>query len=594
MKRDICWDLGRLYVGKTDPRLYRDLEEALKGVKELNHLASRDLQAPEVLLRILKACEEICEKGLRPVLFAELKYFEDTADLENIELLRKVKNYWEHIRLEIAILEISISQLPRGHLEKLISHPILKPYKRYLSQCLNMSHHTLTLDRERLISQKSLCGREALLGIYNDSIGAIAVDVKFGSKLKTLSVPQVISLLSNGEREEAHHAYFSLLKNFGNQGAIWARILDALVCDDIIEAKIRGYPSPIDRQHMLNGVQPQVILSMLDSVEGFYPIARSYLKWKAQRLGVQYLKFIDIHRPIGTGSSVDRFQAREIILNALGQFNSQLGSIVREIFDTKRVHLEPLPHKKPGAFCGCLAPSHPPFIIMSYNDSMGDLLTLAHEMGHAVHYTLASQQSYLNFMPAPVVSETISTLFELVVVEYLMEKGISALAPRDVLMTWIDSVLKTVFRQNVITRFELALHEIRKDHVLEGKEICRLWQAENLRLYHDIVELVPEFEWGWVHIGHIFERPFYCYSYVFGNLASILIFEKCKNGNFMDKFLRFLASGSSKFPSQLFWEVELEINDESIWERALKYFQDQVGMVTQIDFNRATNSSMKL
>ncbi len=576
MDHHIFWELAPLYAGTDDPLLDRDLCQALENAKKLARLTPGELKEPQLLFEALKQYEEICERGLKPVLFGELKYSEDTRSEKNEALLLKVREQWEKIDSEARAFRVCLTQISRKDLLYLIRHPLLKAYRHYLRRCVEEIPHALSLQEERILAQKKPSGREALVRLYNDFLGSLDVPLEMNGHTRVLSVSQVLSFLNSAKREEALQSYTSLLKSFEGQGAIWSRILDALVHDNLVEARLRKYPSPIDAQHFINEIPPVVIKDMLDSVEEFYPLVRKYLNWKAQRLGVGHVAYTDIYVPLALHPPIDPSQAVETIVNAFERFHPQFGSIAREMFEQKRLHLAPMAHKKTGAFCGCLAPGQPAFVTMSFNGSIGDVLTLAHEVGHAIHYTMASSQSYLNFMPVSIVSETVSTLCEMIVVEYLADAGQWGLSPKEIFAGWIENIIKTVFRQNMITRFELGLHNVRKNMVLKGEDICELWTEENKKLYQDTVDFPSAFQWGWVHVPHIFERPFYCYSYVFGNLASILIYQKCKDHDCLENLLSFLCSGSSRAPLELFRGIGVQIDAPFIWRYALRYIDEKI------------------
>ena len=115
-------------------------------------------------------------------------------------------------------------------------------------------------------------------------------------------------------------------------------------------------------------------------------------------------------------------------------------------------------------------------------------MTLAHELGHGIHFLLASKQTYLNFSPAFILGESISTLAELIVTMYLLKSAEFKSWHSSILATHIETFITTVFRQNVLTRFEQAIHHIQKTRILATDEICRIWWEENKKLFGDVVE----------------------------------------------------------------------------------------------------------
>ena len=135
-----------------------------------------------------------------------------------------------------------------------------------------------------------------------------------------------------------------------------------------------------------------------------------------------------------------------------------------------------------------------------------------------------------------------------------------------------------MFRQNVITRFEQAVHHKRQDHLLSAPEICRLWRDENRKFYGQQVEMTAGYAWDWARIPHLFHRPFYCYSYIFGNLLSIILFQNYqeKGGDFLEAIIYLLNSGFSRAPMEMIKEVGLDIGKKSCWKPSFQYVEDLI------------------
>ncbi|MBW1734177.1 MAG: hypothetical protein JRJ09_03510 [Deltaproteobacteria bacterium] len=133
-----------------------------------------------------------------------------------------------------------------------------------------------------------------------------------------------------------------------------------------------------------------------------------------------------------------------------------------------------------------------------------------------------------------------------------------------------------MFRQNVITRFERALHQTQRDRPLGLDEICGVWLAENRRLYGEEVKMTPGYAWDWARIPHIFHSPFYCCNYVFGNLLSIILFQNCldRGNRFLEEVVSLFSAGSSRSPRKILRDMGLAIDANSLWDTAFQYVED--------------------
>ena len=136
----------------------------------------------------------------------------------------------------------------------------------------------------------------------------------------------------------------------------------------------------------------------------------------------------------------------------------------------------------------------------------------------------------------------------------------------------IEDIIATVFRQNVLTRFEQEAHNRRRDHLLTGLEIGDLWWQANARLFGESVEMIPEYRWGWSYISHFIHSRFYCYSYVFGELVVLALFEKFQEegASFLPHLMDLLESGGSGRPDELLKRVGMDVNRAEFWEKGFR------------------------
>ena len=133
----------------------------------------------------------------------------------------------------------------------------------------------------------------------------------------------------------------------------------------------------------------------------------------------------------------------------------------------------------------------------------------------------------------------------------------------------------TVYRQNVLTRFEQAIHRERQNQLSSTEEICQLWWEENERLYGEEVEMIPAYRWGWAYVPHFIHHPFYCYSYIFGNLLAIALYQHFQNNgeDFSEKIISLLSAGASQAPIDVLAQLGLDPAQKSLWEQAFRYLE---------------------
>ena len=576
------WDLEDLYRGDEDPRLCEDLgavrDKALGFVALFKGKINNENLDPKTLLSAIREYESIHEMGMKPHLFAYLYHSSDTRDHNRIRLLQKVRETWSEISQILTFFELEIKALPKDFLKKLAAHKDLINYRHFLLNQIQWKPHALSEAEEKIIKRGHLSGRDAFLSLYDQFTGALSFSVEIEGKSVQLNIYQVLSLLRSPDRLLREKAFDTFLKELEKHGPVFKNILNALLLAHHQEDVERGHPFPMHRIHLINEVNESIIENMMGVVEGYYPLARRYFREKARRLGLEKLKSTDIFAPLKENNLLVSFSdAMELILEAAENLHPVFHSTVHEIFENNRIDAGVRTGKQNGAFCKSMAPSLRPYISMGYAGDISDLMTLAHEVGHGIHYRFCSEQGYMNFDPPPILAEAASTFMEMVVIEHLMKKKDYQKVRPALLALQIEGIMTTVFRQNVLTRFEQTIHHKRQDHLLSAREICRLWWDENSRFYGEEVEIIDGYHWGWTYIPHFFHRPFYCYSYIFGNLLSIMLFQNYqeKGDGFLVTIIDLLKAGSSRAPIEMIKEMGLDIG-KRCWEPAFQYIGDLI------------------
>jgi oligoendopeptidase F len=426
----------------------------------------------------------------------------------------------------------------------------------------------------------SLSGKKAIVSLYDEFMASLQVALEIDGQVKSFSVEEILSLLHHSDRSFREKAFRTLLEELGRQRVVLRNIFNALLLDHHLENVKRGHPSPMHRVCISDGVDEGIVGEMMEVVETYYPLARKYFRVKARLLGLEKLKNIDLSGPLDDeGTQIPFSKAREFILEAMEALHPSFHSIVSECFEKKGIDAELRKGKRGGAFCRCFAPSHHPFVLMNYSGNLRDVAILAHELGHGLHYGLASRQSFLNFDPSPILAETASTFNEIVLVQHLLKREDLHAQISTLLSSHLDGIIVTVYRQNVLTRFERAIHRQREYQLMRAEEICQIWWEENERLYGEDVEMIPAYRWGWAYVPHFIHHPFYCYSYIFGNLLAIILYQNLqdKGEDFLERIMDLLSTGSSQSPVEMLAPLGLDPGQKSFWEQPFRYVEGLIG-----------------
>jgi oligoendopeptidase F len=225
-----------------------------------------------------------------------------------------------------------------------------------------------------------------------------------------------------------------------------------------------------------------------------------------------------------------------------------------------------------------------PYVMLNWTDKLRDVNTMAHELGHGVHQYLSRQQTYFNFHHPLPVAETASVFGEFLTFDYLMEVETDPEVRLGLLCSKIEDAFATVFRQNVLTRFEQLAHKARREQKLSSDQICDHWWQANQALYGDSVEMLELYRWGWTYIPHFIHTPFYCYAYVFGELLVLSLYRMYQEEGkaFAPRYLELLKSGSKWEPAELLNRVGADIRDGEFWQKGFEVLRSLVAQAEEL------------
>lgn len=582
-KKEDVWDLSTLYRGADDPRLARDLRfarnKAIKFVSLYKGKMTADKIDASMLLDAIKEYELIHELGMKPYLFASLFYASDTQDDTKRVLLEKIREDWNIILQNILFFPLEIMQLPETELNKIAGHEKLSEYRHFFSNLLRLKPHQLSEAEEKIIKLKNLSGRDSLISFFTEYLGSVVFPFKTEEGIRGLTAQEILKFLYSADADLRETSYTVFLEILGKHSIVFKNILNSILLDYRIETEKRNHPFPMHRALLENEVSKETIDTLMGVTEDNYSLAHRYFCFKARQLNLTRLKNTDLFAPLNRQNRTIPFtNARGLILRALQDFHPAFHENALKFFENRWIDAEMRKGKKEGAFCASFVPRIHPYISVHFGSNLQDVMTLAHELGHGIHFLLASKQSYLNFSPAFVLGESISTLAELIVTIYLMKNEEFKTWHSSILAAHIETFITTVFRQNVLTRFEQTMHHIRKTRILGTDEICRIWWEENKKLFGDIVTMIPAYKWGWTYIHHFIQYPFYCFTYIFGGVLSHVLYRTylTEGEQFAEKILFLMEAGGSREPLDLLSQIGIDLTDKSFWEKGFELVREMI------------------
>jgi oligoendopeptidase F len=273
-----------------------------------------------------------------------------------------------------------------------------------------------------------------------------------------------------------------------------------------------------------------------------------------------------------------------MVLDTFRHFHPQVADQALRVFADNHIDSEVRKGKRGGAFCATVLPSLTPWVLVNYTGKVRDVATIAHELGHAIHSMAAEKHSILTQHPSLPLAETASVFAEMLLTERLLAEQPDPLVRRELLAASVDDMYATVMRQAYFVIFEQAAHAA----VLENKspeEISAMYFDLLAEQFGDSVEVGDEFRNEWVSIPHIYNTPFYCYAYSFGQLLVLALYRRYQQQGdaFKPGYLKLLAYGGSARPVDILAEANVDPADEAFWQGGFDVIRDMIDELEAIE-----------
>ncbi|MEO7716935.1 MAG: M3 family oligoendopeptidase [Capsulimonas sp.] len=566
---DVRWDLSDLYQSIDDPKIeatlteMQTLSEAFQA-KYKGRIDSADLTAA-TLGSALREYEAMDQEASKPGTYAALLFSTNTANAAYGAFMQKMRERGTALSLPTLFFTLELAAAPEEVVAPLLDTPEVAPYKHFVLDLRLHREHMLSETEERLLEEMANTGARAW-DRYFDEVTANSVFKVDGEEL---TQPQVISRLYSADRETRRAAAVAFTE--GLQANIRAAvfIFNTLMQDKNVRDRLRKYTYPEQSRHLSNELSKETVDLVVDTVYRNYPVVARYYHVKSAILGVDGLTHYDRYAPLFQAEEQLPYEeARQIVLDAFGEFSPILRERAAEFFDKNWIDAAPAKGKQGGAYCAYVTPDLHPYVFMNYLGKMKDVMTLAHELGHGVHSSLSREQTLVNFHGTLPLAELASTFGEMLV----FDKVVAQASLKDQLALYaekIESAFATIPRQTAMYRFEKAIHNHRRDKgELTLEDFGNYWHTEMQAMFGDAVTLGDEHRLWWSYIGHFTGSPFYVYAYSFGELLALALYRKSQTEGpaFAAQYLDMLRAGGSLTPQQLVAKVGVNLDDPEFWQ----------------------------
>lgn len=578
----IHWHLQDLYAGSDDPRLQQDMVWADAAAKRFASDYRSGLHALSAaqLAEAMQQLEAIRQRIGRVGTFRYLSYVTHADQPTYGAALQAYEEAATAIGNQLIFFDIAWNAVDDQRAEELLNDPALSHWAHLLRNWRKYKDHLRSESEEQILSEKRVTGRALWERLFDETL----TEMRFSLRGKLLTEQEVLTLLSNPDRDLRQDAAESLSKGLESRLHTLTTCFNAILADKALDDRLRNYPHWLSDRNLSNEISDKMVEALEQAVVARYGLVARYYRLKAKLLQTSPLMDYDRYAPIpGAEKRYDWAECQRIVLAAVTDFSPELGVIGQRFFDECWIDAALAPGKRGGAFAHPVTPDVHPYLMVNYTGTVRDVMTVAHELGHGIHQYLAREQGYLNADTPLTTAETASVFGEMLTFERLMREEQDPRQRLALLCGKIEDTFATVFRQMAMHRFEVVMHNARRSEGELSKErLAELWMQTQTEQFGDSIQFSPGYRWWWSYIPHFIGSPGYVYAYAFGELLTLALIQRYRSDSsgFVPGYVAMLKLGGSQAPVDVVASTGIDLEDPQIWSRALDYM---AGMVDEAE-----------
>lgn len=573
------WSLDILYKGLDDEKYTKDRKELVKlidDIKNFSDTLEREKDEEKILITAIDYMERFELLSRYQGTYLLLKQSVNTSDTRVVNELNVLEKMVSEISKPIAAIQKRIAAIDSydGYMEK---HPKIMAYSYMLHNIKKDAKHLLSDEVEDVIAKLNLSAGSAWNNMQSYLTSILEVDYK-GEKI---TIPQVRNLAYSEDSAVRKEAYEAEVKSYEKIKDAISYSLNNIKSQVNTICELRGYESPLDQTLEQSRMKRETLEAMLEAMREYLPVFHKYLKHKAKLLGHKNgLPWYDLFAPMGESNKKFTVEeAREYLVKHFKGFSDDLADMVDEAFEEEWIDFYPKKGKVGGAFCDNMPFVKQSRILTNFSGSLSDVVTLAHELGHAYHGLNIQEHLPLNTDYSMPVAETASNFNE----SFIMEAAIKEASGNEK-MALIESQLQdiTQIMCDIYSRylFETEVFEKCQNGFLFADELNEIMLKSQKIAYGDGLDYECLHPYMWVVKGHYYSESlsFYNFPYAFGGLFARGLYEKYKEEGeeFVPKYKALLNATTVSDVEEAAREAEINLEDPDFWRTSLKAYEKLV------------------
>jgi oligoendopeptidase F len=584
------WNLSDIFPGWDEWEASYKLLDA--GIEKYAAMKGTLREGAERLLGAFRLSEELGQLAYRVWYFPSLRYDEDQRDNGVNARRQQVQILFARWKQAESWFSPELLQIPLDTVRQWMGeNGALAVYRFAIEDLYRQQEHVLDEEGERLMSLSA-----RLASAPGEAYSALSTaDAKFPTitlsdgETVTVSYGQYRAILATRREQADRAAAFEALHGVYHASLnTYATLYNAVCQRDWFTARARGYASTLDAALHGDNIPTSVVENLIETTRAGVAPLRRYHKLRRRILNLPSYHVYDFSIPIVT---YDRKYAYDEVLDwivaAVAPLGPEYQARMREGFSNRWIDVYENEGKRSGAYSAPVYGTHP-YMLLNYTDTLDDMFTLAHEMGHSMHTILSHEsQPFVYSSYTIFVAEVPSTLSEALLLEYLLERSTDPVERIVLLQHAIDNITGTFYTQVLFADYELRAHRLaEQDQPITAEILTETYTALLADYYGDALDLNPQTGLTWARIPHFFSTPYYVYQYAtcFASAArfaqQIIHGSDAERADARDRFLELLRSGGSDHPMALLKKAGIDLSES---DTVLAIVEQLDGLVSRLE-----------
>ncbi len=581
-KNEYKWNTSDLF--KSADAALKEIDSLSKEIDKISKYEGHILDSASSLEELLTFDTDLEKRLERVFIYGHLNNDADTKDVNSQMLFGKARNvYSKYLEKSAFIIPELLESDYNKVLEYIKEEPKLKEFARMLKHIYREKEHVLSKEVESALAifSKSFSAPEEIMQTLSDSDFTFD-DILVDGKKVELTESNFSTYIKNPNQEVRKQAFNSLYKTFEKFKNSIAVILKNEVEKNAASAKLRKFKSSLSSSLFSNEIDEKVYYNLIEGVHKHLSSLYKYFALKKKELGLKELHIYDTYTSLENKNPKKYTfeEAKELVLKVCTPLGKEYTEVLGKAFTEGWIDSCNNEGKRGGAYCTACYMTHP-YVLLSYEETLQDVSTLAHELGHAMHYYYAiNNQKYQDYGYSIFVAEVASQVNEILLSRYLLDHSKDASEKKKIIDDLLLSYKASVFRQTMFAEFELFIHDFtEKGNILTYENMSDKYYELNKLYFGSDVIIDDEIRYEWERIPH-FYMNFYVYQYATSFTAAISLANKIYEGDkdTLKKYLEFLKLGCTKDPVASLKVAGIDMTSSKVMDEAILYMDKLLEM----------------